>query len=479
MSYRRFLRLRTIVLVAILATFGPIARPLSAQQPGKYGHYTVEDPDLPTREEYAARRQRVMALLDEGSALLVRSADVRNRSNDVDYDYRQRNSLLYLSGVTEEGSALLLVPSGIDVNGSSKATEILFVSKRNPAMETWTGITMGPAVAASVSGIATVVPYDQLENLLDRLLPQLSTLYYDGWLHGKDQEPLTGTSIDWPAMMGQDLESRYPGLSVQNVSTILSGLRLVKSKTEMALLRRAIDISVVGHEETIRSARPGMYEYELQAIMEYAFKRQGAEYPGYPSIVGSGPNSCILHYIANRRKTEPGDLVLMDCGAEYHGYSADVTRTIPISGRFTPEQLAIYDLVLAAQNAGIDECRAGNAFFMPGKMAMEVIADGLQKLGITHTSAEARKYFMHGTSHYIGLDVHDVGAMKALGPGMVLTVEPGIYIPVGSDCDPKWWNIGVRIEDDIAVTEGDPINLSGKLARSAEDIERLMGQQSQ
>jgi Xaa-Pro aminopeptidase len=165
----------------------------------------------------------------------------------------------------------------------------------------------------------------------------------------------------------------------------------------------------------------------------------------------------------------------MDCGAEYHGYSADVTRTIPISGRFTPEQRAIYDLVFAAQTAGIDECRAGNAFFMPGKMATEVIAEGLQKLGITHTAAEARRYFMHGTSHYIGLDVHDVGAMKSLEPGMVLTVEPGIYIPAGSPCDPKWWNIGVRIEDDIAVTAAGPVNLSGALARTADDVERLMG----
>jgi len=443
------------------------------QEGGRYGHYHIYDPDNLPRREYRERRERVLRGLDSSSAMLVRAADIRNRSNDVDYPYRQRNSLFYLSGVTESESALLLAPRGMVVDGQP-VTEILFVKERNPTDETWTGVLMGPAAAREVTGIDVVMPYEALGSVLGGLLPSLATLYYDDWVMDTGTEPLTGTTYGWEKEMGKELGRKFPGVRVKSAAGILDEMRVVKSPAEIALMQRAIDVSIEGHRATIGSARPGMYEYELVATMEYQFRRLGAEGPGYPSIVGAGPNACILHYETARRQTEPGDLVVMDCGAEYRGYSADITRTIPISGTFTPEQRTIYDLVAAAQDSAIGECRAGKSFRDPHRRAADIIAAGLVKLGIISSPGGYQRYFMHGTSHFLGLDVHDVGRMGTLKAGMVLTVEPGIYIPAGSDCDRKWWNIGVRIEDDILVTDGAPTNLSGALPRDAEQIEAMM-----
>lgn len=459
---------RTMALLVLLSAGA------AAQEQGRYGHYEVYEPDLPPRAEYAARRDAVLGKLDSSSAMLVRAADPSTRSNDVRFEYRQRNSMLYLSGVEESGSALLLVPRGVTIGGR-RATQVLFVAERNPMMETWTGVLMGPAVAAQVTGIAVVLPYSQLLPTLDSLLPEIGTLYYDTWLHGFETEPLTGTTYVWDREMTKVMSAKGRKTKVKGTAGILDEMRVIKSPVEQALLRKAVDISIEGHLQTIRNARPGMHEYELEAIMESNFRRLGSESPGYPSIVGSGPNSCILHYETNRRSTVAGDMVVMDCGAEYHGYSADITRTIPISGRFTAEQRALYDLVLEAQQEAIAVCRSGNHFRLPHRKAADVIGAGLVRLGIIKDEQEYAKYFMHGTSHYIGLDVHDVGNTNgSLRPGMALTVEPGIYIPAGSDCDPKWWNIGIRIEDDILVTDDAPVNLSERLPRTADEIERLM-----
>jgi Xaa-Pro aminopeptidase len=221
-----------------------------------------------------------------------------------------------------------------------------------------------------------------------------------------------------------------------------------------------------------------MTEYQAQAILEYFFKHFGAEYPGFPSILGAGENSCILHYVTNRRTLADGDLLVADVGAEYHGYTADVTRTLPVNGKFSPEQKIIYDIVLEAQTAGIKAARAGNKFTEPHNKATEIIQKRLMEQGIIKSPMEHRLYFMHGTSHYLGLDVHDAGLYGSLAPGNVITVEPGVYIPEGSPCDPKWWNIGVRIEDDILITKGEPVNLSGAAPRTTEQIEALMKEES-
>jgi Xaa-Pro aminopeptidase len=224
----------------------------------------------------------------------------------------------------------------------------------------------------------------------------------------------------------------------------------------------------------IHDTRPGWYEYQIQAEAEDIFTKNGAEYTAYPCIVGSGPNSTILHYETNRRQTQAGDFIEMDMGAEYHGYCADVTRSFPVSGTFTPEQRAIYSLVLEAQDSGIAACKVGAPFWSAHRVAVRVISVGLRRLGITNDSADYRKYFMHGTSHYLGLDVHDAGTYSPLTPGNVLTVEPGIYVAAGSPCDKKWWNIGCRIEDDILITADGPEILSRNSPRTIPELERLM-----
>ena len=258
----------------------------------------------------------------------------------------------------------------------------------------------------------------------------------------------------------------------------LDGLRAVKTPEEIALLRRAVRISTLGQREVMKYVRPDMGELEVQGLHEFIYRKYGAEFQGYPSIVGGGSNACILHYVRNDRLRLDNDLLLMDCGAEYHGYSADVTRTVPPSGTFSPAQRQIYELVLAAQEAGLAACRPGADFFAPGQAAQEVVAKGLQKLGIIKKKEDFRLYFPHGTSHHLGLDVHDRGGYGPLLAGNVITVEPGIYIPAGAPCDPKWWNIGVRIEDDVLITNAGYENLSADAPRTVADIERLMAEPS-
>ncbi|GAA4358956.1 hypothetical protein GCM10023185_25100 [Hymenobacter saemangeumensis] len=269
--------------------------------------------------------------------------------------------------------------------------------------------------------------------------------------------------------------SRYDGATL---GEIMDELRAVKTPEELALLRRAVRISTAGQREVMRLLRPDMGEMEVQGLHEYVYRRYGAEFQGYPSIVGGGANACILHYEANDRLRLDNDLILMDCGAEYHGYTADVTRTVPPSGTFSPAQRQIYELVLAAQDAGIAACKPGADFQAPNKAAQEVVAAGLLKLGIIKKKEEFRLYFPHGTSHYLGLDVHDRGSYGPLKAGNVITVEPGIYIPAGAPCDPKWWNIGVRIEDDILITANGYENLSAEGPRTVADIEKTMAEPS-
>jgi Xaa-Pro aminopeptidase len=261
---------------------------------------------------------------------------------------------------------------------------------------------------------------------------------------------------------------------LQGLGQIMSGLRETKLPEEMALLKKAIEISAVGQLEVMKAMHPGMSETEVQGVHEYVYKKYGAEYEGYPSIVGGGNNGCILHYIENNKPELGAELVLMDLGAEYHGYTADVTRTIPANGVFSPEQKAIYDIVYNAQEAGIAASVVGAPFSAPGAAASKVVADGLISLGLIKEASEARKYFPHGTSHYLGLDVHDKGTYGPFKANTVITVEPGIYIPEGSDCDPKWWGIAVRIEDDILISDQGPVLLSYMAPRSVEAIEAAM-----
>ena len=274
------------------------------------------------------------------------------------------------------------------------------------------------------------------------------------------------------------LQLKSNNLNSAMLEEIMSTLREVKTKEEMVLLKKAVEISAIGQIEVMKAMHPNMSEMEIQGIHEFVFKKYGAEYEGYPSIVGGGNNGCILHYIENNKPKVGNELVLMDLGAEYHGYTADVTRTIPANGKFSKEQKQIYDIVYNAQEAGIRASVIGASFQAPGQAASEVVAEGLMKLGIIESPEEARKYFPHGTSHYLGLDVHDKGTYQPFKENTVITVEPGIYIPEGSDCDKKWWGIAVRIEDDILITKNGPVNLSGMAPRTTEAIEAVMQQSS-
>ncbi|WP_375324030.1 aminopeptidase P family protein [Flagellimonas sp. GZD32] len=271
---------------------------------------------------------------------------------------------------------------------------------------------------------------------------------------------------------------RSSNLDSSILPKVMAELRQDKTPEELKLLKKAVEISCVGQIEVMKAMHPNMSETEIQGVHEYVYKIYGAEYEGYPSIVGGGNNGCILHYVENNKTQVGDDLVLMDLGAEYHGYTADVTRTIPANGKFSPEQKAIYDIVYDAQEAGIKASVVGASFRDPHNAALEVVSKRLMELGIIKEAKEARTYFPHGTSHYLGLDVHDPGTYQAFRPNQVITVEPGIYIPEGSDCDKKWWGIAVRIEDDILVTENGPVNLSGMAPRTTEAIESMMQQPS-
>jgi Xaa-Pro aminopeptidase len=260
-----------------------------------------------------------------------------------------------------------------------------------------------------------------------------------------------------------------------NLRRTISAMRQIKTPAEIALIKKAAEISARAHVEALRSAQPGMREWEIGALVQYIFAKEGCEYTGYPPICGSGPNSTILHYDSNRRLMQSGDMMCMDTAGEYHGYSADVTRSFPINGKFTPEQRAVYQIVYDAQSTGIDMCRSGASVGAIEQKIRQVLSAGLIKLGIIKSANELGTYYMHGFGHGIGLDVHDP-LPGTLAPGAILTVEPGIYIKSGSPCDKKWWNIGVRIEDDILVTDGAPVNLSAGAPRTADAIEKLMAE---
>ncbi|QIL76251.1 aminopeptidase P family protein [Hymenobacter sp. HDW8] len=315
-------------------------------------------------------------------------------------------------------------------------------------------------------GTANLAPY--LTNLTQEQ-PQLgSDRYLQAYLKASTDDARKQAVAALPT-------SRFDGAAL---STLLDEMREIKTSEEIKHLRQAIRISAVGQQEVMKAMKPNMTEMEVQGLHEFVYRKYGAEFEGYPSIVGAGNNACVLHYTVNDKPRLGNDLVLMDCGAEYHGYTADVTRTIPATGKFTTEQRQIYELVLAAQQAGFEQCKPGSAFRAPDEAARKVVTEGLLKLGIIKDAKEARQYFPHGTSHYLGLDVHDRGTYGPLRAGNVITVEPGIYIPENSPCDKKWWNIGVRIEDDVLVTDKGWENLSKEAPRTVAEIEALMAKSS-
>ena len=424
---------------------GAVAAPAAAQAGSPAGPVPV--PTLVARREAAAKR------IGTG-VMIIRSAEERSIEGDYpqDSDYRENNDFFYLTGLEAPGGWV-----AITARDSGLVETHLFIPPREASSERWTGPKLGPDTAATrLTGITAVHSADSAQSLLQRATFAMNSPARTGAIYIlKSEEALEDTFLKRVILSS---------MNVRDVRPVMAALRLVKDADEVARLRKATEITGEAHRAAMKLAAPGMWEYELEAVIEYTFRRRGAERVGFPSIVGSGINSTTLHYDKSRRRTEEGDLVVMDIGAEYGYYSADVTRTIPITGRFTPRQRRIYELVLATQQVAIDSTRPGVTIGQ-----LQQIAQNYMR---THSgdicgAEPCNRYFIHGLSHWLGMDVHDVGAYNTpLAAGMVFTIEPGIYIPEEK--------LGVRIEDDILVTATGAENLSASAPRTVAEVERAM-----
>jgi len=429
-------------------------------------------------EEHAERRRRLIEAMGEGSVAVVPAARERLRNRDVHYPFRQDNDFHYLTGFPEPEAVAVLVP------GRAEGEFILFCRERDPLMEIWNGRRAGPEGARERYGADDAHVIGEIDELLPALLENRQRLYY-----------AVGADADFDARMMGWLNSvrgrARAGVTapreIVGVDHLLHEMRLFKSPAELELMHRAGRISAEAHCRAMALTRPGMREYEIEAELLAVFRRHGCV-TAYAPIVGGGANGCILHYTENDAVLNDGELLLIDAGAELACYAADITRTFPVNGRFSGEQRAIYQLVLAAQQASIEAVVPGGSWQAPHEASVQVLTRGLVDLGLLQGDVDGlieeekyRRFYMHRTGHWLGMDVHDVGDYRELGqwrllqPGMVTTVEPGLYIAAGSEgVDQRWWNIGVRIEDDVAVTaEGHQV-LTDEVPKTVAEIEALM-----
>jgi len=429
-------------------------------------------------QEYRARRQKLAQSMSPDSVAIIPAANELLRNGDAHYRFRQDSNFYYLTGFNEP-EALLIVIAG------DEGDSYLFNRKRNPAQEQWTGKRLGQDAAPLVLGVKESAPIESLAQKLPELLLNKNKIYYSIGHHS------VYDSMVFQAMQQMKNQIRR-GISapdaIQDIEPLIGELRLFKSAAEIDLMRKAAKISVSAHQRAMRACRSLKNEYELEAELMYEFSRLGCRSVAYDPIVGVGANACTLHYTENNQALVPGELVLIDAGGEFENYAADITRTFPVDGRFTPEQRAIYELVLRSQQAAIACVKPGTVWVDIQQTIIRILTSGLQVLGIlqgdldTLIANEAYKpFYMHNSGHWLGLDVHDSGTYKIngewrkLAAGMVLTVEPGLYICAEMPgVDPRWWNIGIRIEDDILVTADGHENLTGALAVEIDDIEALM-----
>lgn len=433
-------------------------------------------------KEYARRRTSLMRQMGEGSIAIVPGAVEVTRSRDTHFRFRQNSNLSYLTGFPEPEALLVLIP------GRALGECILFCRERDRSREIWDGFRAGPEGAQALYGADDAFPITDLDDILPGLIEGRDCIYYSMGAHPDFDSKMLG----WiNHIRTQSRAGVSPPGEIIDLEHMIHEMRLFKSARELSLMRKAADISAQAHTRAMQACRPGMYEYQLQAIVEHEFADQGAAAPAYSSIVGSGSNACILHYIENRERLRDGDLVLIDAGCEYQGYAADITRTFPVSGRFSAEQKALYEVVLEAQYAAIDCCRPGIKYQVPHQRSLEVIVDGLLHLGLLKGSRDEvietgsyKEFYMHRVGHWLGMDVHDAGDYKVDGsrgdwrefePGMVTTIEPGIYVQAdNTKVAKRWRGIGIRIEDDIAIRKGEPEVLTAKIVKSVDDIQRLM-----
>lgn len=430
-------------------------------------------------KEFQRRRRQLLNMMEKGDIAILPAASVRMRNRDVEHRYRPDSDFFYLTGFAEPEAVAVFIP------GRKHGEYILFCRERDPLMETWNGPRAGQDGACEIYGADDSFPIDDIDEILPGLMENTQRVFHS---MGYNQE-FDKHVINWVNTLRDKARSgvHAPGEFVA-LDNLLHEMRLFKSAAEIRTMKKAAKISVAAHQRIMRACKPGMMEYELEAELLYEFTRKGSVAPAYNSIVGGGVNGCILHYVDNRAEMQDGDLVLVDAGCELECYASDITRTFPINGKFSKAQRALYELVLAAQQAAIEQIQPGKHWNDPHEAAVRVITEGLVELGIlkgrvpTLVKKEAYKpYYMHRTGHWIGMDVHDVGDYKlgdewrVLEKGMVMTVEPGLYIPAGSKgVAKKWWNIGIRIEDDVLVTKDGYDVLTGALEKTPDDIEALM-----
>lgn len=493
--------------------------------------------DALSSDWHKERREAVRRNMPGNSAAIIFNNPVKNRSNDVDYIYHPNTDFYYLTGLREPNAVLVIFSEMRELNGVM-SNEMIYVQPRDPMSEMWNGKRLGVEGVKEKLGFENVYLYEEftgnqqvdfssfdkilsfdiseeiegssanagLKKMIDSFKSFSGYPTEGASINDRMYELIRTSNTGNAANVVQIInraKQRYPEVEDDPVlkdfvnaespekrmevkeklpqqkvdlfllTEIMEGLREVKTMEEQELMKTAARISAIGQIEVMKAAKPGMSEREIQGIHEFIYKRYGAEDVGYPSIVGAGNNGCILHYIENDMEHISDRLLLMDLGAEWKGYTADVTRTIPVNGKFNEEEKAIYELVLKSQDAGIALSKVGVDFATIGTETRRIINEGLAELGIIK-AGQSHNYFPHGTSHHVGLDVHDRGARGPLKEGAIITVEPGIYIPDGSDCDPKWWGIAVRIEDDILVTKEGPVNLSGDAPRTVAAIEQMM-----
>ncbi len=432
-----------------------------------------------SKAEFARRRKNLMAMMEPNSIALVPAAAECTRSRDTEYTFRQDSDFLYLTGFEEPDGVLVLIP------GRRSGQVVLFCRDRDPEMELWNGYRAGPEGVVTDFGMDDGFPIDDMDDILPGLIEGKGHIYYSmGHNDGFDRRVM-----GWVNQIRRQVRTgaKPPG-DFTDLAFLLHEQRLIKSAQELRIMRKAGAISAEAHCRAMRECREGRYEYHLEGAILHEFMENGARAAAYNSIVGAGANACVLHYTENRDRLRDGDLVLIDAGCEFSGYAADITRTFPVSGTFSPEQRAIYDLVLKAQLAAIGKVKPGNTWNQPHDATVRVITRGLIELGLLKgkekdliKSGAYRDFYMHRAGHWLGMDVHDVGDYRVDGkwrllePGMVLTIEPGIYVATNNTkVGKKWRGIGIRIEDDVAVTPGGCEVLTAGVPKTATDIELLM-----
>lgn len=427
--------------------------------------------------EFARRRRQLARMVGDDGIAILPAAPVRTRSRDVEYRFRQDSDFYYLTGFAEPDAVAVIAP------GRASGEFLLFCRERDPSKEIWDGKRAGPDGAVAEFGADDAFPIDDIDDILPGIMESCSRVYYTMGLYSDFDARIA----DWVnSLRSRESKGVHTPQEFVALDHLLHDMRLYKSRAEISALRRSAKVAVQAHTHAMRSVRPGMFEYEVEADFLREFRRNDA-WLSYSPIVATGGNACTLHYVQNNARLDDGDLLLIDAGCELDYYASDITRTFPVSGRFSSEQRAVYEIVLEAQLAAIDKTRKDNHWDEPHNAAVRVVTKGLKKLGLLDGSLPRlikdgayKPFFMHKTGHWLGMDVHDVGDYKVgdewrlLEAGMVTTVEPGVYIPASRKIPARWRNIGIRIEDDVAITSKGPDVLSKGLVKDPDDIEALM-----